>query len=208
MKTGLKAKIVTALLFAVAIIAGLYLEKISRVDINRFYPPDNRIVSDRSEKPLRWFPDIKGERHIWISLDKISETTIKAFIAAEDQRFFSHIGIDPFAMVRALKENMVQGKIVSGASTLTQQMIRITYPRNRTYSKKFIEVLRSFRAEGHLSKEEILEVYLNRVPMGNNLTGVEAASRIYFTKPSSSLSLNETALLAALPKAPGTLNPY
>ena len=208
MKLRLKAKIVTALLFVVAIIAGLYLEKISRVDINRFYSPDNRIVSDRSEKPLRWFPDIKGERHIWISLDKISDTTIKAFIAAEDQRFFSHIGIDPFAMVRALKENMVQGKIVSGASTLTQQMIRITYPRNRTYSKKFIEVLRSFRAEGHLSKEEILEVYLNRVPMGNNLTGVEAASRIYFTKPSSSLSLHETALLAALPKAPGTLNPY
>ena len=208
MKLRLKTKIVTALLFGVAIIAGLYLEKISRVDINRLYPPDNRIVSDRSEKPLRWFPDIKGERHIWISLDKISDTTIKAFIAAEDQRFFSHIGIDPAAMVRALKENMVQRKIVSGASTLTQQMIRISYPRNRTYSKKFIEVLRSFRAEGHLSKEEILEVYLNRVPMGNNLTGVEAASRIYFTKPSSSLSLHETALLAALPKAPGTLNPY
>ena len=69
MKLRLKTKIVTALLFGVAIIAGLYLEKISRVDINRFYPPDNRIVSDRSEKPLRWFPDINGERHIWISLD-------------------------------------------------------------------------------------------------------------------------------------------
>ena len=208
MKLRLKAKIAIALLLGVLIIEGLYLEKISRIEINRFYPPDNRIVSDQFQKPLRWFPDINGERHIWISLDKIAGTTQKAFIAAEDQRFFNHIGIDPVAMVRALKENMVQGKIVSGASTLTQQMIRISYPRNRTYSKKFIEVLRSFRAEGHLSKEEILEVYLNRVPMGNNLTGVEAASRIYFTKPSSSLSLHENALLAALPKAPGTLNPY
>ena len=208
MKPGLKAKIVVAILFGVAIVAGLYLEKISRIDINKFYPPDNRIVSDQFEKPLRWFPDANGERHIWIPLEKISDTAIKAFIAAEDQRFFDHVGIDPVSMVRALKENMVQGKIVSGASTLTQQMIRIAYPRNRTYSKKFIEVLRSFRAEGHLSKEEILEVYLNRVPMGNNLTGVEAASRIYFAKPSSSLNLHEAALLAALPKAPGTLNPY
>ena len=208
MKLRLKAKIAIALILGVSISTGLYLEKISRIEINQFYSPDNRIVSDQFEKPLRWFPDIKGERHLWISIDKIAGTTKKAFIAAEDQRFFSHIGIDPISMVRALKENMVQGKIVLGASTITQQMIRIAYPRNRTYSKKFIEVLRSLRAEGHLSKEAILEIYLNRVPMGNNLTGVEAASRIYFKKPSSSLNLHENALLAALPKAPGTLNPY
>ena len=208
MKLRLKAKIAIALILGVSISAGLYLEKISRIEVNQFYSPDNRIVSDQFEKPLRWFPDIKGERHLWVSIDKIAGTTKKAFIAAEDQRFFSHIGIDPISIVRALKENMVHGKIVSGASTITQQMIRIAYPRNRTYSKKFIEVLRSLRAEGHLSKEAILEVYLNRVPMGNNLTGVEAASRIYFKKPSSSLSLHENALLAALPKAPGTLNPY
>ena len=208
MKLRLKAKIAIALILGVSISAGLYLEKISRIEVNQFYSPDNRIVSDQFEKPLRWFPDIKGERHLWISIDKIAGTTKKAFIAAEDQRFFSHIGIDPISMVRALKENMIQGKIVLGASTITQQMIRITYPRNRTYSKKFIEVLRSLRAEGHLSKEAILEIYLNRVPMGNNLTGVEAASRIYFKKPSSSLNLHENALLAALPKAPGTLNPY
>ena len=208
MKLRLKAKIAIALILGVSISAGLYLEKISRIEVNQFYSPDNRIVLDQFEKPLRWFPDIKGERHLWISFDKIAGTTKKAFIAAEDQRFFSHIGIDPISMVRALKENMIQGKIVLGASTITQQMIRIAYPRNRTYSKKFIEVLRSLRAEGHLSKEAILEVYLNRVPMGNNLTGVEAASRIYFKKPSSSLNLHENALLAALPKAPGTLNPY
>ena len=208
MKLRLKAKIAIALILGVSISTGLYLEKISRIEVNQFYSPDNRIVFDQFEKPLRWFPDIKGERHLWISIDKIAGTTKKAFIAAEDQRFFSHIGIDPISMVRALKENMIQGKIVLGASTITQQMIRIAYPRNRTYSKKFIEVLRSLRAEGHLSKEAILEVYLNRVPMGNNLTGVEAASRIYFKKPSSSLNLHENALLAALPKAPGTLNPY
>ena len=208
MKLRLKAKIAIALILGVSISVGLYLEKISRIEVNQFYSPDNRIVFDQFEKPLRWFPDIKGERHLWISIDKIAGTTKKAFIAAEDQRFFSHIGIDPISMVRALKENIIHGKIVLGASTITQQMIRIAYPRNRTYSKKFIEVLRSLRAEGHLSKEAILEVYLNRVPMGNNLTGVEAASRIYFKKPSSSLNLHENALLAALPKAPGTLNPY
>ena len=208
MKLRLKEKIAIALILGVSISTGLYLEKISRIEINQFYSPDNRIVFDQFEKPLRWFPDIKGERHLWISIDKIAGTTKKAFIAAEDQRFFSHIGIDPISMVRALKENMIQGKIVLGASTITQQMIRIAYPRNRTYSKKFIEVLRSLRAEGHLSKEAILEIYLNRVPMGNNLTGVEAASRIYFKKSSSSLNLHENALLAALPKAPGTLNPY
>ena len=87
-------------------------------------------------------------------------------------------------------------------------MTRIAYPRGRTYGKKFVEMLRSVRAESNLSKEEILEVYLNRVPMGNNLVGVEAASRIYFEKSSNNLSLPEAAMLASLPKAPGTLNPY
>ncbi len=208
MKLSFRVKILGAFLVVVLVVSGLHLEKVSRVDFDKLFLPKNRVVSDQAGIPLRWFPDSRGERHIWVPLSKISGIAKNAFIAAEDQRFFDHFGIDPVSIVRALKENMINGRIVSGASTLTQQMTRIAYPRGRTYGKKFIEILRSIRAESHLSKEEILEIYLNRVPMGNNLTGVEAASRIYFEKSSDNLSLSEAAMLASLPKAPGTLSPY
>ena len=208
MKLSSRVKILGASLIVISVVSGLHLEKISRVDFDKLFLPKNRVVSDQEGVPLRWFPDSRGERHIWVTLSKISGIAKKAFIAAEDQRFFDHIGIDPVSIVRAFKENMMNGRIVSGASTLTQQMTRIAYPRGRTYGKKFVEMLRSVRAESNLSKEEILEVYLNRVPMGNNLVGVEAASRIYFEKSSNNLSLPEAAMLASLPKAPGTLNPY
>jgi penicillin-binding protein 1C len=97
---------------------------------------------------------------------------------------------------------------VSGASTLTQQLSRLTYPRKRTYYDKLVELLRSLRIELLLDKEQILELYLNRVPLGNNLVGVRAGSKVYFGKMLSRLTYSEAAMLAALPKAPGKLNPY
>ncbi len=126
-----------------------------------------------------------------------------AFVAAEDQRFWRHPGIDPLAILRAAMSNLSRGRIVSGASTLTQQLARLTYPGPRSYYRKLVEVCRSLRMETVLSKDEILRRYLDRVPLGNNLMGVEAGAWAYFGKTASQLTVGEAALLAALVKAPG-----
>ncbi|OGW26625.1 MAG: penicillin-binding protein 1C [Nitrospirae bacterium GWC2_42_7] len=170
--------------------------------------PDNTIFLDRNGKPLRFIPDEKWERHIWISGRDIPDIVRNAFIAVEDERFYEHSGFDLKAIFRAMKDNIFQGRIVSGASTISQQVVRLIYPHKRTLGGKVTEIFRSLRLESSLSKDEILEHYLNRVPMGNNITGVELASRIYFGKPASDLSVAEAALLASIPKAPGRLDPF
>jgi penicillin-binding protein 1C len=131
----------------------------------------------------------------------------KAFVAAEDQRFWEHPGVDLVAVIRAALSNLRAGRIVSGASTITQQLARLTYPGPRTWSRKVVEIGRSLRIEAALGKEEILRRYLDRVPQGNNLTGVQTAALAYFGKPAAHLTPAEAAVLASLAKAPGRLNP-
>ena len=170
--------------------------------------PDPCIFLDRNGEVLRFLPDEKGQRHIWVQGKDIPDIVKKAFISAEDKNFYTHHGFDLMASLRALRDNLSRGRIVSGASTITQQVVRLIYPRQRTYKDKLIEISRSGRLERSLSKEEILDQYLNRVPMGNNIVGIELASRIYFGKSTPQLSVAEAALLASLPKAPGKLNPF
>lgn len=191
-----------------AIFTVVHFESVSRVSVSDLYLSPNTIFEDRSGNVLRWAPDPNGERHIWASLDNIPLVVQKAFISAEDHRFYSHPGVDALAILRAVKSNFTEGHIVSGASTLTQQLSRLTYPRKRTYYDKLVELLRSLRIELLLDKEQILELYLNRVPLGNNLVGVLAGSKVYFGKMLSRLTYSEAAMLASLPKAPGKLNPY
>ena len=192
----------------IVLITGIHLESVSRVSISDLYPESNTIFKDRSGSILRWVPASNGERHIWIPLSNIPEIIRSAFISAEDHRFYSHPGVDVLAILRAVKSNLTKGHIVSGASTLTQQLSRLTYPRKRTYYDKLVELIRSLRIESLLDKEQILELYLNRVPLGNNLVGVKAGAMVYFGKSLSRLTVSEAALLASLPKAPGKLNPY
>ncbi|MZH01954.1 MAG: penicillin-binding protein 1C [Nitrospinae bacterium] len=195
-------------LLLIAIISGIHFESASRVSVSDLYPESNTIFKDRNENILRWVPAANGERHIWTTLDNIPAFIQNAFISAEDHRFYSHPGIDVLAILRAVKSNLAEGHIVSGASTLTQQLSRLTYPRKRTYYDKLVELIRSLRIESLLDKDQILELYLNRVPLGNNLVGVKSASMVYFGKSLSKLTTSESALLASLPKAPGKLNPY
>ena len=192
----------------IIIIAGFHFELASRVSVSDFYPEPNAIFKDRSGRTLRWIPAANGERHIWAPLSNIPDIIQKAFISAEDHRFYSHPGVDVIAILRAVKSNLTEGHIVSGASTLTQQLSRLTYPRKRNYYDKLVELIRSLRIEWLLDKEQILELYLNKVPLGNNLVGVKAGSMVYFGKSLSRLTTSEAALLASLPKAPGKLNPY
>ena len=170
--------------------------------------PDNTILLDRNSRVLRFLPDEKGERHLNIGMDEISDYVKEAFIAIEDKRFYSHSGFDPLAIGRALRDNMLHGRIVSGASTISQQTVRLIYPRKRNFWNKMIEISRSAKLESILDKHEIFSQYLNRVPMGNNIVGVELASKVYFGKGAKDLSPAEAAVIASLPKAPSFYNPY
>ena len=201
-------QVLKVFLLLMIIVTAVHFESVSRVSVSDLYPESNTVYEDRSGNVLRWVPDTNGERHTWTPLNNIPSIVQKAFISAEDHRFYSHPGIDVLAILRAVKSNLTEGRIVSGASTLTQQLSRLTYPRKRTYYDKFVELIRSLRIEWLLDKEQILELYLNRVPLGNNLVGVKAGSMVYFGKALSRLTSPEAALLASLPKAPGKLNPY
>ena len=165
-------------------------------------------IEDRRGVVLRVFLNDREGRGQWRRLDRIAAPMKEAVIAAEDRRFRWHPGLDPIAIVRAAVTNIASGRIRSGGSTITQQVVKSILPSPRNVPGKVLEAWRALRLERTLSKDEILEQYLNRIPFGNQTFGVEAASRQYLGKPASDLSLAEAAFLAALPNAPGALNPY
>jgi len=192
------------------ILAGLawHLETVSRLTPEALETRAGHLVLDRNGRILRLASEARGGKLVTLPEGAVPQLVAAAFVAAEDQRFWRHPGIDPLAILRAAMSNLSRGRIVSGASTITQQLVRLTYPGPRSYYRKLVEVCRSLRLESALSKDEILRRYLDRVPMGNNLMGVEAGAWAYFGKTAAQLSPGEAALLAALVKAPGTLNPY
>jgi penicillin-binding protein 1C len=131
----------------------------------------------------------------------------KAVVAVEDRRFWHHPGVDPFALARAIGQNLAGRRVISGASTLTTQVIRLIHPRRRTLWAKGVELFRALQLERLLGKQAILEQYLNRAPFGANLVGVESASHRYFGKEPGDLSLAEAALLAGMPQSPTRFRP-
>jgi penicillin-binding protein 1C len=185
----------------------IYLEAASRFDIDALAPPPGPLVLDRKGQILRLIPGPLGQRKVTLPAGEIPPLMASAFVAAEDQRFWRHPGVDAVAVLRAAGQNLAAGRIVSGASTLTMQLARLTYPGPRTFRRKAVEMLRSLRIEGALTKENILRAYLNRVPLGGNLVGMETGALAYFGKPAAELTAAEAALLAALVKAPTALRP-
>jgi len=165
-------------------------------------------LTDRNGVLLREVLSEKGGRSRWVRLSEVSPYLVKATLAAEDRNFFLHRGLHLPSVARALWQNVRRGRVVSGASTISQQVVRNIEPRPRTFGAKVREAWLAVRLERTVSKEEILIQYLNRVPYGNQTYGVEAASRLYFRKPPAHLSLAEAAFLAALPRAPSLANPY
>lgn len=152
--------------------------------------------------------DVRGPRYgRATSIDQLPEYVPQAFIAAEDKRFYEHDGADDAAIARAAWSNLRAGETVSGASTITQQLIKNLVLTNRqTVKRKAQEVKLARELEKELSKDEILSLYLNRVYFGAGLYGIDAAARYYFGKPPQELTVAEAAILAALPKAPSKLN--
>jgi len=142
-----------------------------------------------------------------VPLAESGDWTVKALVATEDKRFFGHPGIDALALVRAAGQNLAARRVVSGASTITTLVAKLIDPRPRTLWTKLVEARRAFDIERRLTKDQILEQYLNRAPFGGNLHGIEAASRFYFGKSARDLSLSETALLVGVPQRPARLRP-
>jgi penicillin-binding protein 1C len=165
-------------------------------------------VVDRRGVLLREVLSDQQGRGQWKPLACIAASFQSATIAAEDKRFRYHPGVDPIAIVRAAVGNLKKGSLQSGGSTLTQQVIRNVYHHPRTLWYKILEAWYALRLERMMSKQEILEQYVNRAPYGNQLFGVEAAARCYFGKTANDLSLAESAFLAAIPNAPTVFNPH
>lgn len=162
---------------------------------------------DRSGRPLRTTRAEDGSRGGWIDFDDIDPEIIQAFLAAEDRRFFQHHGIDALAVARAAYANLRNGRIVSGASTLTMQTARLLRPMPRTWPGKLRQALWALRLEAQLDKSQILETYLNRVPLGQGAVGVAAATRLYFGARANEVSLAQAAMLAGLAHLPSRENP-
>jgi len=170
---------------------------------------DSLRVCDRHGALLQEFSGQGGDVQYAVKLEEISPWAVLATLAAEDKRFYEHGGLDLRAILRAAWQNLRAGRIVSGASTLTQQLARTRLERiPRSWSAKVREALAAVELERRLDKRDILERYLNLISYGNRIAGIEAASRTYLGKPARDLSLAEAAYLCAIPRSPGTVNPY
>lgn len=142
-----------------------------------------------------------------VPLSKIHPSVVACAISSEDKRFYRHAGVDPKAFGRACIQNVRAGRIVSGASTITMQLARLCDPKPRTIWAKAVEMVRAVQLERAYSKSKILEMYLNHLPFGGNIIGVEAASRVYFGKSAENLNLEECAFLMGIPQSPNRYHP-
>lgn len=177
------------------------------VDPARFARPDDGVVVlDRHGDTLRT-TRVEGADRRWVPLAEVSPSLIAAVIAVEDKDFYRHRGVDPRAIVRSAARDLLPWHRLSGASTLTQQLVKLVYGRRGGLWAKGVEALRAISLEQHFSKDEILEQYLNRVPYGDGIVGVERASEAYFGHPASALTPAEAALLAGIPQAPSVTEP-
>lgn len=164
-------------------------------------------IFDRQGVLLREMLGRDDQRCIPVDLDQTGHWAQLALTAAEDKRFRQHPGVDGLALLRALGQNLLSRRRVSGASTITTLVVKLTEPRPRTLWTKIVEAHHALELEQSLSKDDILQQFLNRAPFGSNLKGIEAASRHYFGRPASTLSLAEASLLVGLPQAPSRFQP-
>jgi penicillin-binding protein 1A len=163
----------------------------------RVLSKDNKLIAQFGEK-----------KRIPITYSDVPKTQINAFLAAEDNRFFQHSGVDYFGLARAAVQLVLTGEKKQGGSTITMQVARNFFlTKKKTYTRKFREILLSFIIEQELSKQEILALYLNKIYLGHRSYGIAAAAQVYYGKNLNELSLAQQAMIAGLPKAPSAYNP-
>ena len=175
-------------------------------NLKNYKPPAvTKIYSEDGEAIGEFFT----EKREVVSLDRIPNHLIQAFVAGEDARFFQHKGLDYWAILRAFLRNIFSGEIVQGGSTITQQVVKsLLLSPEKSFIRKIREAILAFKIEKYLSKEEILYLYLNQIFLGHGAYGVAVAAETYFGKPVEELNLAESALLAGLPQAPSKYSPY
>lgn len=211
MKNGFIIKLLLIIILSIwLLIAGfvLYIYK-ELPDIKELkqYKPNliSRVYSEEGELIGEYYV----ERRIAVPLDKVPPIVIKAFLAAEDARFFEHHGMDIRGIIRATIKNILAGSYVQGGSTITQQLARSLFlSQEKTIGRKFKELVLAYIIDNRFSKHEILQLYLNHIYLGNGAYGVEMASQDYFGKSVRQLNIAEAALIAGLPKAPSSYSPF
>ena len=178
-------------------------------------PDVNTLKNVKLQIPLRIFSgdgkmigEFGEKRRDPISIAETPQNMINAVLAAEDDRFYQHSGISIRSLARAASQLLMSGEIQSGGSTITMQVARNFFlSRTQTFYRKFNEILLALKIEQKLTKNEVLELYLNKIYLGNRAYGFKAASQVYYGKPLDQLTLAQTAMIAGLPKAPSTFNP-
>jgi penicillin-binding protein 1C len=165
------------------------------------------MMTDRGGEPIhiKLTPDEKWR--LYLMPREVTPLMEKVILAKEDNWFYYHPGVNPFAVARAATRNLFSGRRTSGASTITMQVARLLHPRERTLISKIIEMFRATQLEWHFSKKEILRLYLNLAPYGGNIEGLAAASRLYLDKAPDHLSLAEITAFSVIPNRPNSLTP-
>ncbi|MYF48399.1 MAG: PBP1A family penicillin-binding protein [Candidatus Dadabacteria bacterium] len=173
------------------------LTRYQPVILNEFYSSEGELIAQSGL-----------ERRALVNLESIPSYLVNAFIAVEDRRFYQHSGVDAKSVVRALYQNLVTGRIVSGGSTITQQITKnLILGPQKAYTRKIKEAILSYRIERNLSKDEILYLYLNHIYLADGVYGVEMASRNYFGKSARDINIAEACLLAGIPRRPEQYSP-
>ncbi|MDA8164010.1 MAG: PBP1A family penicillin-binding protein [Desulfobacteraceae bacterium] len=173
--------------------------------LRSYRPPVTTFILDSQGEILE---GLSKENRILVPYDRIPDLLARAFVAAEDARFFEHAGLDAWSIIRAFIHNLQSGERGQGGSTITQQVARdLLLSPEKTYTRKLKEAILAYRIDSALTKEDILYIYLNQIYLGAGSYGVEAAARTYFGKHIGELNLAEMAILAGLPQAPSRYSP-
>ncbi|MDX5319714.1 MAG: penicillin-binding protein 1C [Bacteroidota bacterium] len=164
----------------------------------------SKLIYSEEGRPMAAYLSSDDKWRLCLKDEEITDQIKEAFLIKEDRFFYYHPGFNPVSMLRAGIQNIRGGKRISGASTITMQLVRLIHPRERTYSNKLLEVFQAFQLEWHYSKDEILRMYLNLVPYGGNIEGIKSASLLYFQCLPEQLSPAQIATLSVVPNRPGT----
>lgn len=208
-------KYIIGFLFSICLLSSVFITVVLGTMVT-LKIPDIRTVAHYRPLQTSYIVDRHGnvierifiENRTVVPLSKMPELLPKAFVAAEDSRFFEHPGLDFMSVMRAALVNIRRGERSQGGSTITQQVARsLLLTREKTYIRKFKEAILAWRIDSLLSKEDILHIYLNQIYLGAGAYGVEAAAQVYFNKNVQQLSLGEMAVLAGLPQAPSRYSP-
>ena len=205
-----KSILIVSLLVA-ALLAGMFIYAYNSVDTDveklvKYTPDTSSEILDRNGKRIAYI--FKKRHRLYATYNEIPVYIVEGLIAMEDTKFFEHNGINPDAIARAVLKDIKARKFVEGGSTITQQLIKNMFlSRKKKLSRKLKEMILALKLEKKLSKEQILERYLNEIAYGNNYLGVKTAAEGYFRKDLSQLTLKESAMLVGIPNAPSYYNP-